>query len=247
MLGGAFSIFFLCLGVLCSPNAFSVVNDSSRNEIVDKLLPDEQFFFKNIKNKIQKFDGHTFNYAGPNCFGTALFMTDVFSFIRGVDTREFLWVLKNHCSEISKPNLGDIGVFSPPGNFFPIHAFVFLNAEHVFEKQGIDLADASPMQVQEWSQTKYRVEASPECRRWATEKKECYNQVSFYRCRGFKKPLKLIDFEKKLHLFLLESDKISFEELKKDFFELKRAKLLMEEQLESIEKQMKFLKMSNEI
>jgi hypothetical protein len=129
--------------------------------------------------KLEKVVGKTFSQPGPNCFAAALYGSDVYDSFRGVSENEFAEVLKAACRKVDDPKMGDVGVYSSEGFGF-IHAFVYLDKDAAFEKQGVDYVGKTPIRIQSQDSIDYIHIASPECRRWGDER--CHNQKAFYRC-----------------------------------------------------------------
>lgn len=138
---------------------------------------------KASQNLSSQFEGRTFTYAGPNCFGVALSAANVNSIIRGVDVGEFKEVLKLACVKVDSASAGVIGVYSVP-NFDIIHAFYFLDPSTVIEKTGVDtVLGKTKVQVRSFDHTYATFGYSKECVFYGgKENPDCYNQLDYYRC-----------------------------------------------------------------
>ncbi len=180
----------------------------------------------------------TFSYAGPNCFGSALYGAGVYEHIRGVDVGEFSHVLKTSCSEVKTPETGDIGVYEV-SDFAPIHAFMYLNEEVAYEKQGVDYVGATPIRLIALSDLKYRAEADVFCRRYGDE--SCHNKLKYFRCSYYEKPSQLLELEGKIELMIRGLKSFSADELLKAYEDLKSLESLDESLLVSLSEQLKFI------
>lgn len=178
----------------------------------------------------------TFQYSGPNCFGAALLGAGVYENIRGVDVGEFTHVLETSCEAVEMPIEGDIGVFESASGFMPIHAFMYLDEQTAYEKQGVDYDGKTPITLVDLEDVKYRVEASPLCRRFGDE--SCYNKLKYYRCKRYEKSESLKSFEVKLESVLM--GKRSYNQIAL-FRELYSVEGMDPSTLESITKQIEFI------
>lgn len=129
----------------------------------------------------ENLEGSTYEFPGPNCFGVAMHATGHNQTVRGVDVLEFEAFISEACEEVEVPVKGDIGTFSSQGNF--IHAFTYLGEDMVLEKTGVDYLGKTPILLREISHTIYTFEASPECRRYGNGSRDCYNDLTYYRCQ----------------------------------------------------------------
>lgn len=155
--------------------------------------------------RAQKLDGKSYAYKGPNCFSTSLYFTKLSNVNTGVDLLEFESVLRIQCQKFERPLAGDIGVIKPPQGDSPIHSFVHIDENTIFEKQGVGEFQVIPLQINSYMNLHYRVVVPDYCRRYSSDDLSlCSNVVEYYRCT-------------KLEVYEDLNDKI--QKLKKTIFE----------------------------
>lgn len=182
-----------------------------------------------------------FHFPGPNCFGTALKKAGVYDHIRGVDVEEFGSIIENHCQPKDTPEPGDIGVFAPQGSRLYTHAFVFIDSESAFEKQGVDYIGQTPARQVLLSQVIYRSEASPECRQWGDF--TCFSELTYYSCTPVSKPQSLVHFEQTIENILRGQQSANIQTLDAQLAQLKKEGLLQSAVIKSLEKQLHFFRL----
>lgn len=132
--------------------------------------------------KIDSLKGKTFAYAGPNCFGVALYAAGINPIIRAVDVSEFKAVLKHQCSKVKTPKPGDIGVYSVK-DFDIIHAFYNYDEDTVLEKTGVDYIGKTPIHIRDKEHSYHTFGYSKECLRYGGKgNPQCYNPLDYYQC-----------------------------------------------------------------
>lgn len=140
----------------------------------------------NLPSDVRQELGRSFSQGGPNCFATALKIARMTTSFRGVDGPEMQAFANAFCDEVTgKPQAGDIGVYSTgpdPAQDSWVHAFIHLTPTFVIEKQGVDYWGATPVTIRPFKSVDYRVRASPECRRYAPDIRDCENKLTYYRC-----------------------------------------------------------------
>lgn len=185
------------------------------------------------------YEGKTFSSPGPNCFSSALRVTQKTPSFRGMDEKEFSSFLELNCQKVSKPFTGDIGVFSSKG-FAYTHAFVYLNENWGFQKPGVDYLGKTPLATARLQDIIYTYIAPRECRQYSKDISECSLTLEYYRCQKHR-PIRhlssyiheenIFKIEKTLEKILLQStvtpeDRKVLAEIKKSI-EIERGRLAL--------------------
>lgn len=135
-----------------------------------------------LPSGLTKLSGKTFEMPGPNCFATALRIRNLAPTFRGVGKEEFEEFVQQNCERVTQPQPGDLGVFSA-GAFGALHAYVYVSKSLGFEKPGVDeVLGKTPLALKARGQIMYRNEATPECRRYSPDWRDCANDHFFVRC-----------------------------------------------------------------
>lgn len=214
------------------------------------------------KNAIDVFEGMSFFQAGPNCFGTALRLADLYPTFRGVDGPEMTAFLDLSCHQVESPVYGDLGVYFAP-NESPIHAYFYIDDKVAMDKPGVDYNGRTMISMRKVVHIDYTYLIPKECLRYSRDNLSlCSNKKRFYRCDP-KTLSKSVVFER-MNLFELRLGDLLNKSVSKDlqhslFKELKSLKnlflleasgdrisfgekKLIHEQLESFNKQIQFFR-----
>lgn len=210
--------------------------------------------------RAKKLSGVGYAYAGPNCFSTALYFLKLKDVNIGVDVTEFESFLKLNCHKVDQPVIGSLGVIKPNADYSPIHSFVTLGEDGIFEKQGVGEFENIPLQINTFNNLKYRVIVPPYCRRHSpNDLSLCSNVVEYYACS---KPevtdalsAKIKKLQKTLFSWLefkTEFDQFEFLNLLKEIAEIEvevkssdsHQKDFYLSQIVSVKKQMRYIELS---
>lgn len=206
-----------------------------------------------IPNIIKHLQGFKATSNGPNCWNSALRLSEIIHFFRHVSSDEMtFWLSSPYCKELSESerklpgDIVEIRSMNPeyPLAFEEIHGMIYITDELVFSKNTSSRMSPYGIQRSSLIYQSFRVD-NLQCKNQQDSSGDCSRWINYYRCHSADKDR--IFYEKinnKFSAVFFELEKIEFK-ISKYVFEGKSSsefnKIIIGKQLNDIE-----IKISNE-
>lgn len=133
-----------------------------------------------LQTIIQKLDGTSSYTDGPNCWNGAMYAAGVVQNLRMFHPDEWLYHLRENCTEVNTPSYGDVGrIYSDAGE---VHGFIYLNGEQIFAKHGEQTQWGYRLMPTSEMLSSY--ERTRDCRIAGDYSEACFHLIKYYHCEG---------------------------------------------------------------
>lgn len=123
------------------------------------------------------------NWSGANCFNTVLYLKG-FANLRFSSADEFrVFVESSLCRQLDRPEEGAVGLIRTADTKQDVHAFIYLDAETVFQKLAEDVFGRYPIGLAPFKSME--VYDYPRSQAHLPQDQKTKNRVTYYTCENF--------------------------------------------------------------